>query len=249
MMYKFTLFLIFLLTCYQKFVMVDAITIPAMKDDSHVMKQDVGSSVIKRNFKELSCRELIHFFEDTDNVTFFCMDVKSSLYFISKVLRGSISFDNNTENQLNSAANEYCSSECKDLYVSYYRCINHTRLASFFNDGLCGRMNQEYCMVHFLHGFTSGVIMPPLTIARGCALDYSKYIYYCIDGSCQNNVTRFIDYMGCCGAPLLDFNFNVTTCHITNTGPCPSGVVGFQSSPLFAVLVLAAIIQVIIFYY
>ena len=88
-----------------------------------------------------------------------------------------------------------------------------------------------------LHGITSGVIIPPFTIAHACGLDFSSYIYYCIVGSCQNNVTRFIDYMGCCGAPLLNYYFfNLTTCHITNTGPCPSGVVGFQSSPLFAAL-------------
>ena len=111
-------------------------------------------------------------------------------------------------------------------------------------------MNQQYCVTHFLREFTSGVIMPPPTIARNCGLDFSKYVYYCIDGSCQNNVTQFIDYMGCCGAPLLNgYHFNLTTCPISNIDPCPSGVVGFHSSPLFAVLVLAAIIQVIIFYY
>ena len=39
--------------------MADAVTIPGMKD---AMKRDVRSSVIKRDFKELSCKELIHFF-------------------------------------------------------------------------------------------------------------------------------------------------------------------------------------------
>ena len=249
MMYKFTIFLILLLTCYQKFAMVHAVTIPDKKDESHGMKRDVGSSVIKRNFKELSCKDLIRFFEDTDNVTFFCMNVNPSLYFISDVFAASIPFNNNTENQLNNSLNVYCSSECKELYVAYYNCINFTEFASFLNDGMCGRINQEYCMMRFLRGFTSGVIMSPRTFARGCGR-VNSFTSYCTDGSCQNNVTQFIDYMECCGGPILDFYFNLTTCSITNTDPCrPSGVVGFQSSSLFAVLVLAAIIQVIIFYY
>ena len=105
-------------------------------------------------------------------------------------------------------------------------------------------------MLHYLCRITSGVIIPLLTIARASSLDYSNYVYYCIDGSCQNNVTQFIDYMECCGTPLLnEYYFNLSTCHVTNIDPCPSGVVGFLSSPLFAVLMLAVIIQVIISYY
>ena len=155
------------------------------------------------------------------------------------------------EDKLKSAVNTFCSSKCKDVFVAYYSCFNDTAyFFSFYNDGICGRINQQYCMVCYLHGITSGVKIPPLTIAHVCGYDFNNYFYYyCIDGSCQNNVTRFIDYMECCGAPLLDGFFNLTICHITNTDPCPSGVVGFKSSSLFAVLVLAAIIQVIIFYY
>ena len=48
--------------------------------------------------------------------------------------------------------------------------------------------------------------------------------------------------MECCAVPLLGTFLNLTTCHIINTDPCLSGVVGFQSSPLFVVLVLTAII-------
>ena len=66
---------------------------------------------------------------------------------------------------------------------------------------------------------------------------YDNYFSYCIDGSCQNNVTQFIDYMGCCGAPMVNgYYFNLTTCHIINTDLCPSGTIGFQNSPLFCYL-------------
>ena len=100
------------------------------------------------------------------------MNVNSSIYFIAEVLSGSIYFDKNTEDKVNSAVNEFCSSECKDFFVAYYNCINHTDLVTFYNNGLCGRMNQQYCVIHF--EFTSGVIIPPLTIARACGLDFSK---------------------------------------------------------------------------
>ena len=243
MMYKFTLFLVLLLTCYQKLVMVDAVTIPGMKDGSHVRK---------RAFEDLSCAELIHFVNIT-NVTSICIEVESSIDIISNVVFGyTFSPVNVTEDQLNSALNMYCSSECKNLFVAYYSCFNDTAyLVSFYNNGICGRINQEYCVVRYLRGITSGAIIPLHIISNGCPYNpYDNYFSYCIDGSCQNNVTQFVDYMECCAVPLLDvYHFNLTTCHVTNTDPCPSGVIGFKSSPLFTVLVLAAIIQVIIFYY
>ena len=245
MMYKFTLFLVLLLTCYQKLAIVDAVTILGKKHGSHVMK---------RTFEDLSCAELIHLINNT-NVSSICIDVESSIDLIFDVVfGGTFSAVNVTEDQLNSALNEFCSSECKELFVAYYRCFNDTAyVVSFYNDGICGRINQEYCMVRYLHGITSGVIIPLAIISNNCPFNYDSYFYYCIDGSCQNNVTKFIDYMECCAVPLLDGFLNSTTCDITNTDPCPSGipsgVVSFQSSPLFAVLVLAAIIQVIIFYY
>ena len=222
--------------------MVDAVDISGMKDGSHVMKRD---------YEDLSCAELIHLINNT-NVSSICIDVETSFDVIfDGLFGGTFSAGNVTKDQLNSALNEFCFSECKELFVAYYRCFNDTAyLVSFFNDGICGRINQEYCMVRYLHGITSGAIIPLAIISIGCPINYDNYFSYCIDGSCQNNVTQFVDYMECCAVPLLDgYYFNLTTCSITNTDPCPSGVVGFQRSPLFAVLVLAAIIQVIIFYY
>ena len=205
-----------------------------------------------KNFEDLSCAELIHLINNT-NVSSICIDVESSIDLIfDGLFGGTFSAVNVTEDQLNSALNEFCSSECKELFVAYYRCFNDTAyVVSFYNDGICGRINQEYCMVRYLHGITSGAIIPHHIISNGCPYNpHDNYLSYCIDGSCQNNVTQFVDYMECCAVPMLDgYYFNLTTCSITNTDPCPSGVVGFQSSPLFAVLVLAAIIQVIIFYY
>ena len=44
-----------------------------------------------------------------------------------------------------------------------------------------------------------------------------------------DNVTHFVDYnMKCCAVPLIGTFLNLTTCHITNTDPCLSGVVGFK---------------------
>ena len=85
-------------------------------------------------------------------------------------------------------------------------------------------------MVRYLDGITSNAIIPLCIISNGSPINYDNYFYYCIDGSYQNNVTQFVDYMECCGVPLLDGYFNSTMCDITNTDPCPLGIVGFQSS-------------------
>ena len=56
---------------------------------------------------------------------------------------------------------------------------------------------------------------------------------------------RFVDYMGCCGAPILGFTFNLTTCGITVSSVCSiatvsptvtvSSTVAVSASPTVAV--------------
>ena len=43
----------------------------------------------------------------------------------------------------------------QNLYVAFFECFNLTELVSFYNYGVCGRMNQVYCMVHYLEGIAT----------------------------------------------------------------------------------------------
>ena len=224
-MYKFSLLLVLLLTFYQNFANVDAFTFPGL-----VYSQ---SHVIKRGIEELNCTE-IYRLASADNGT-VCDDVQSSLEVIGQYFNDTTlaNVTDDTYRQLNSAVTEFCISECKDLYVGFFECLNLTQFVFFYNNGLCGRINQEYCMVRYLEGIATNTIQPVTELQNNCP-NNSSSLDYCIDGPCQDNVTNFINFMGCCGAPLLVVFFNLESCNITNTDPCPSATIVTKTSLVIA---------------
>ena len=220
-MYKFSLLMVLHLTCYQNFPIVDAFTFPGL-----VYSQP---HVIKRSIEELNCTEIFRLVS-ADNGT-VCDDVQSSLDVIGQYFNNTVPVNvtDDTYQQLNNAVTEFCISECKDLYVEIFECFNLTHIVSFYNYGVCGRMNQEYCMVHYLEGIATNTILSVTALQNNCP-DNSSSLDYCIDGHCQDNVTNFINYMGCCGAPLLAVYFNLKSCNVTNTDPCPSATLMTKTS-------------------
>ena len=213
-MYNISLLLVLLLTSYiQDFAIVDAITFPGLvHSQTHVMK---------RGIEELNCTEISRLaFADNGTV---CNDVESSLELIAQYFNDTVfvNVTDDTYRQLDSAVTEFCNSECKDLYVEFFECFNLTEFVSFYNYGVCGRINQVYCMVHYLEGIATNTIQPITVLQNNCP-NNSSSIDYCIDGPCQENVTKFINYMSCCGAPLLVAFFDLNSCNVTNTDPCSS---------------------------
>ena len=156
---------------------------------------------MKQNSKDLSCAEIIYLVNNNTNDSSFCIDVESSSELIFNfVLAGTFCIVNVTEDQLNSALNEYYSIKYKDLMVAYYSCFNETTcLVSFYNDDICGRINQQYCMVHYLHRITSYMIIPLQIISDGCSYDCNSYFSsYCSDGFCQDNVISVYNEYNMC---------------------------------------------------
>ena len=206
-MYKFSLLLVLLLTWYQSFAIVDAFTFPGL-----VFSQ---SHVTKRGIEELNCTEIYRLaFADNGTV---CDDVQSSLDVIGQYFNDTApaNVTEDTYRQLNSAVTEFCVSECKDLYVELFQCLNLTQFVSFYNNGVCGRINQEYCMVRYLEGIATNTIQPVTVLQNNCP-DNSSSLDYCIDGPCQDNVT------------------NLESCNITNTDPCPSATIMTKTSLVIA---------------
>ena len=93
---------------------------------------------------------------------------------------------------------------------------------------MCGKINQEFCYVHYLRGITADTIVTYSTLRRICPENSNTH--YCTEGACQRNMTQFANYMGCCTGPLFGSGFNFTSCGITDTTPCPSGTVAISSS-------------------
>ena len=139
-------------------------------------------------------------------------------YFNDTVL---VNATDDTYRQLDSAVTDFCNSECKDLYVEFFECFNLTEFVSFYDYGVCGRINQVYCMVHYLEGIATNT-MQPITVLQNNCPNNSSSIDYCIDGPCQDNITNFINYIRCCGAPLLIAFFNLNFYNDGNTDACPS---------------------------
>ena len=135
----------------------------------------------------------------------------------------------------------FCASQCKRITVAYYNCLNETHVVTAYNYGVCGKINQEFCLVHHLRGTTAGTIVTFGTLVNICPPPSPDAIQYCVKGACQRNVTQWANYMGCCASSILRTDFNLTSCGITDTTPCPSGTVTISSSVF--IMITVAIIQ------
>ena len=132
--------------------------------------------------------------------------------------------------QFNQKISTYCSSQCKNTADQYFRCLNDSEEISFLNKGLCGKLNQEYCLVHHVRGTTTGIISPIGSLDSGICpsteTDDVKTLH-CIGGSsCHQKLQKISDYLSCCTLPLFIGYYkllNDSSCNITNS--CSSGTV------------------------
>ena len=209
-----SLFLVLFLIYYQSSVIVNAVLVPSQKLDSHVMTRGIHVHEEKLNCTKITQLFFNHSTTCTNRGTLFHN-------ITSYVHTAPVNVTMDTYRHLDRALTEYCASECKNLTAAFYRCINFTKGITYINNGVCERINQEYCMVRYLCGITSGVIIPLDTLFYCPTYTSNVSInVYCIDGPCRDNVTTFVDYMGCCGVPILGFTFNLTSCGITDSNVC-----------------------------
>ena len=143
--------------------------------------------------------------------------------------------------EINQQLTAFCASQCKSNLVTYYKCNNYNTVVAFYNDFMCGKINQEFCYVHYLRGITAGTIINYNTLWSICPRNSNTYMRYCTEGACQRNMTQYIDYMGCCTGPLFGHGFNLPSCGIANTTVCSSGTVPISSSVFITIAI--AIIQ------
>ena len=193
---------------------MNRIPIHNLKLDSHVMTRGIHVHEEKLNCTKIT--QLI------SNHSTTCTNKGTLFHIITSYLHTApVNVTMDTYRHLDRALTEYCASECKELTATFYRCINFTKGITYINNGVCDKINQEYCMVRYLRGITSGVIIPLDTLFYCPTYTCNGSVNaYCIDGPCQDNVTTFVDYMGCCGGPILGFTFNLTSCGITDSNVC-----------------------------
>ena len=146
--------------------------------------------------------------------------------------------------QVNQRLTAFCGSQCKNVLVAYGKCDSfRTSFGTFTNNFTCGKINQEYCYIHYLRGVTAGTIVTYSTLWSICPENRNTLKRSCTEGTCQRYMTQYADYMSCCAGPLLGYGFNLTSCGITNTTstPCSSETVTIKSS--IFVMIAIAIIQ------
>lgn len=126
--------------------------------------------------------------------------------------------------QFNQKISTFCSSQCKNITLQYFQCLNNSEYINFLNDGLCGKLNQEYCLVRHVRGTTSGMISPIGSLENGiCPFTdiNDETTIHCIGGSsCQQKLQNISDYLSCCFVPLIFGyydNLNDSSCNITNS--------------------------------
>ena len=139
----------------------------------------------------------------------------------------------------------FCASQCKRIIVAFYKYCNMTHVVTVYNYGVCGKINQEFCLVRHLRGTAAGIIVTLDTLRSICPLyANTDNIYYCVEGACQRNVIQWANYMECCASSFLRALFNnLTSCGITNTTLCrPSGTVTISSS-VFIMIAIAIILM------
>ena len=191
------------------------------------------------NQDDVNCAYVNQVNSTGDNVCRLYQDIFNSFnYLFKRYPNATEDFYRNVSQQLTA----FCASQCKRLIVAYFNCHNNTHVATFYNNGVCGKINQEFCYVHHLRGTAGGTIVTLDTFLHLCPYYSNIDGHYCVEGVCQRNVTQWENYMGCCASSfLLAFDFNLTSCGITDTTPCPSGTVVISSSVF--IMIAIAIIQ------
>lgn len=109
--------------------------------------------------------------------------------------------------QFNQEISTFCSSQCKSTTDQYLQCLNDTDYLNFLNKGLCGKLNQEYCLVHHVRGTTSGMISPIGSLDLGICPSTENdddITLICIGGSsCHQKLQKIFDYLSCCALPFF----------------------------------------------
>ena len=192
------------------------------------------------NQDDINCNDIDN--EINSSTTYnFCrpyLDIIYSPYLYKRYTNATEDLYRNVSQQLTA----FCASQCKHIIVTYFNCHNNIHAATFYNNGVCGKINQEFCYVHHLRGTTAGTIVTLDTLFDVCPYNSNTESYYCVEGACQRNVTQWTNYMGCCAGSLLHPGFtNLTSCGITDTTPCSSGTVAISSSVF--IMIAIAIIQ------
>ena len=62
----------------------------------------------------------------------------------------------------------FCASQCKRTIIAFFNCNNYIHAASAYNNGVCRKINQEFCYVHHLRGTTAGTIVTLDTLWNVC---------------------------------------------------------------------------------
>ena len=137
-------------------------------------------------------------------------------YLIKRYPNATEDFFRNVSQQLTL----FCANQCKPILEAFFKCQNETDRIIGLNYGTCGKINQEFCYVHHLRGTTAGTIVSFNNFRRICPYNININRQYCVEGTCQGNVTQWANYMGCCTGPILGYTFNLTSCGITDTTPC-----------------------------
>ena len=148
--------------------------------------------------------------------------------------------------QINQRLTDFCGSQCKNALVAFSKSCSFDN-DTFTNNFTCGKINQQYCYIHYLRGVTAGTIVTLNTLFRICPENRNMYTLKssCTEGACQRNVTQYADYMSCCAGPLLGKYFNLTSCGITDTTstPCSSETSTVAISSSVFIMIAMTIIQ------
>ena len=187
-----------------------------------------------QNKKDLNCIDAANQLSNGN----FCEpydDILYNNYLLNIYPNANEDFYRNVSQQLTA----FCASQCKRIDVTLLNCNNETDFVTYVNDGICGKINQEFCLVHHLRGTTAGTILTANASLISCP---ENNTFYCIEGACQRSVTQWANYMDCCASPILRPYVNLTSCGITDTTPCSSGTVTISSSVF--IMIAIAIIQI-----
>ena len=187
-----------------------------------------------QNKKDLNCIDAANQLLNGNFCTPY-YDILNDNYLVNIYPNANEDFYRNVSQQLTA----FCASQCKRIVVTLFNCNNETDYVTYINDGICGKINQEFCLVHHLRGTTAGTILTVNASFISCPENNNTL--YCIEGACQRSVTQWANYMDCCASPLLRPFVNFTSCGIANTTVCSSGTVTISSSVF--IMIAIAIIQ------
>ena len=70
--------------------------------------------------------------------------------------------------QINQQLTAFCASWCKSALVAYSKCYKMYAGITFINGFTCGKINQEFCYVHYLRGTTGGTTVTYGTLFHAC---------------------------------------------------------------------------------